>query len=90
MPKVTGKNAVRRATRGYTNELGGCPLVAHRYSSSQREDTRGLFSTGDKYTGEFTALPAVTSFGLFQVNRARGRVANRHSLSFVDDPCGES
>lgn len=34
--------------------------------------TPRLFSAaGDKYTGEFTALPVVTSFGLFQVNRAR-------------------
>lgn len=65
------------------------PIGRPSILSSQREDTRGLFSTGDKYTGEFTALPVVTSFRLFQVNRARGRVANRDS-SFVDDPCGGS
>lgn len=84
MPKVTGKNAVRRATRGYTKELRGCPLVAHRYSS-QREDTRALFPTGDKYIGEFTASPIVTSFGLFQANRAAALL----SRLFVVDLLGE-
>lgn len=61
------------------------PIGRPSILSSQREDTRGLFSTGDKYTGEFTALPVVTSFRLFQVNRARGRVANRDSVV-----CGRS